>query len=59
MGRSMTRPQQTAQTAQPVPGCDVCAALVRQREEARRRGDYSQAVDCTVEISRHPHKGRK
>ncbi|MFF4604637.1 hypothetical protein ACFY12_18150 [Streptomyces sp. NPDC001339] len=40
---------------EPVDGCDVCAALVRQRTEARAIGDKTTVVDCNVELSRHPH----
>ncbi|MGP3980883.1 hypothetical protein [Streptomyces sp. KR80] len=48
-----------AEQPDPVPGCDVCAALDRQRREAAVQGDHSQATDCNVEIRRHPHGGRK
>ena len=41
----------------PVPGCDVCGALARQRADATAAGDHSRASDCTVEIRRHPHGG--
>ncbi|MCH0538682.1 hypothetical protein I3F58_03720 [Streptomyces sp. MUM 203J] len=37
----------------PVQGCDVCAALARQRVEAWRRGDFSAVSDCNVEIAAH------
>lgn len=43
----------------PFPECDVCAALLHQRVEARRRGDYSAVSDCNVEIAAHPHDGRR
>ncbi|GFE24158.1 hypothetical protein YWIDRAFT_00760 [Streptomyces sp. SceaMP-e96] len=39
----------------PVPGCDVCGALARERDAARRAGDGSKVSDCNVEIRRHPH----
>ncbi|RDG39443.1 hypothetical protein DVH02_03930 [Streptomyces corynorhini] len=42
----------------PAKGCDVCAALAKQRQEARDRGDYSAATDANVEISNHPHRTR-
>nr|WP_094793565.1 hypothetical protein [Streptomyces kasugaensis] len=44
-------------TLEPAPGegCDVCAALVRQRADARARGDWAAATDCNVELRRHPH----
>ncbi|PPS86481.1 hypothetical protein BZZ08_03448 [Streptomyces sp. MH60] len=52
------------EVAKPAPGCDVCGALARQREEALdasgRFYDPSKASDLLVEIGRHPHKeGRK
>ncbi|MGW1158415.1 hypothetical protein ACWD5Q_06480 [Streptomyces sp. NPDC002513] len=43
---------------EPVPGCDICAALDRQRAAAMKAGDYSLASDYSVEISRHPHEGQ-
>ncbi|MFE7317358.1 hypothetical protein ACFU7T_30295 [Streptomyces sp. NPDC057555] len=39
----------------PVAGCDVCAALARQRERARAAGNWSKVSDCNVEMRRHPH----
>ncbi|MDJ1133405.1 hypothetical protein [Streptomyces iconiensis] len=47
-------------TREPVghPGCDVCGALVEQRENARGRDDMSRVSDCNVEIRRHPHQER-
>ncbi|MEV0638526.1 hypothetical protein AB0I77_27005 [Streptomyces sp. NPDC050619] len=45
-------------TPEPAPKCDVCAALVRQRQEARDRGDLSAATDADVEIRNHPHKSK-
>ncbi|MFE7837454.1 hypothetical protein ACFU53_15870 [Streptomyces sp. NPDC057474] len=42
----------------PVPGCDVCAALDRQRAAAEARSDIKRATTCEVEIRRHPHPGR-
>lgn len=46
---------------EPIPnfGCEVCAALGLQRDEARRVGDMSVVSDCNVEIRLHPHTGRK
>ncbi|KNB54342.1 hypothetical protein [Streptomyces caatingaensis] len=44
---------------EPAPGCDVCGALARQRVEARRTGDFSQATDCNVELRQHPHTRRR
>lgn len=43
--------------AVPYPGCDVCAALVRQRAAYRRARDASGVTDCNVELRRHPHGG--
>jgi len=43
----------------PVPGCDVCAALDRERVEARRDGDMSTVSDANVEIRSHPHAQRR
>lgn len=37
----------------PAAGCRVCAALDKQRTEARHRGDYSAVTDCNVEIAAH------
>ncbi|MFJ3826253.1 hypothetical protein [Streptomyces nodosus] len=44
---------------EPTPGCAVCGALAQQRAEAERRGEWSRATDCSVEMSRHPHKERR
>lgn len=42
------------------PGCDVCAALLKQWRMASAptspAHDVSHATDLAVEISRHPHK---
>ncbi|MDO0931313.1 hypothetical protein QQY66_06315 [Streptomyces sp. DG2A-72] len=43
---------------EPASNCDVCAALVQQRQEARDRGDLSAATDADVEIRNHPHRTR-
>ncbi|MDQ0767224.1 hypothetical protein [Streptomyces canus] len=43
---------------QPRPNCDVCAALAKQGQEARDRGDLSAATDADVEIRNHPHRTR-
>lgn len=40
---------------EPTEGCDVCAALVKQRAEARASGDFSAASDRNVELAAHPH----
>ncbi|MFD7096467.1 hypothetical protein [Streptomyces xanthophaeus] len=47
-----------AEAPRPAAGCDVCAALARQRSEAHRLGDYSAMSDCNVEITAHPGHGR-
>ncbi|MGW1669019.1 hypothetical protein [Streptomyces sp. NPDC002324] len=39
----------------PVPGCDVCAALDRQRADAEGRGNIRQATTYEMEIRSHPH----
>lgn len=39
----------------PVPGCDVCRALGKEREVARQRGDGSKVSDTNVELRAHPH----
>ncbi len=46
---------------EPIPnfGCKVCAALGRQRDEARRIGDMTSVTDCNVEIRLHPHAKRE
>jgi hypothetical protein len=43
----------SAPAATPVPGCDRCAELARERGEARRARDYSRASDCAVGIRTH------
>ncbi|UQA95307.1 hypothetical protein [Streptomyces halobius] len=44
---------------EPVAGCDVCAALARQRTEAHTTGDKTTAIDCNIEIRHHPHPKRE
>lgn len=39
--------------------CEVCASLVRQRTEARARGDMSRVSDFNVEIRNHHQPRRK
>ncbi|MFJ9028603.1 hypothetical protein ACIRQP_08765 [Streptomyces sp. NPDC102274] len=43
---------------EPVPatGCDVCAALCRQREEARAVGNGRMVRDWNDELRNHPHR---
>jgi hypothetical protein len=47
----------------PVPGCDVCAALRKQWGQATEAGspafNPSHASDLAVEIGRHPHGKRR
>lgn len=43
----------------PPDDCGVCAALVRQRAEARARGDLSRVSDFNVEIRNHHPARRK
>jgi hypothetical protein len=40
----------------PSAGCGVCAALVRQRSEARARDDLSRVSDINIEIRNHDHQ---
>jgi hypothetical protein len=42
----------------PSADCGVCAALVKQRTEARARGDLSRVSDYNVEIRNH-HQPRR
>lgn len=44
--------------AVPAKDCKICAALVKQRDEARRVFNWSKASDCNIEIFLHPHEGR-
>ena len=46
---------------EPVPpaDCGVCAALVKQRAEARARDDGSRVSDLNVEIRAHHEPRRK
>ncbi|WP_158745047.1 hypothetical protein [Streptomyces sp. NRRL S-1448] len=43
---------------EPVADCDVCMALVMQRDDARKRKDYAAAAIASTEIASHPHTGR-
>jgi hypothetical protein len=43
----------------PAPGCDVCAALDRQRAAAERAGNIGQATTCEQEMRSHPTHGGK
>ncbi|MEU9125824.1 hypothetical protein AB0C96_39465 [Streptomyces sp. NPDC048506] len=44
---------------EPVADCDVCAARAGQRAAARALGDQTTAIDCNIEIRRHPHPKRE
>ncbi|MFI9206489.1 hypothetical protein [Streptomyces sp. NPDC053048] len=57
MTTMLPRTAMLSMTREPTPaeGCDVCTALAKQREEARRRGNRSKVTDTNVEIARHPH----
>jgi hypothetical protein len=41
----------------PAPGCDVCAALDKQRAEAEEAGNIRLATTYEVEMRRHPTHG--
>ncbi|WP_274559105.1 hypothetical protein [Streptomyces spiramyceticus] len=55
--RTSTTPAITVPALEPVPvdGCDVCAALVRQRE-ASRSVDPLTVQSCNEELASHPHR---
>ncbi|MEV5288546.1 hypothetical protein [Streptomyces albidoflavus] len=40
---------------EPAPGCKVCTALAREREEALAYGDRSKAYEVSREIRNHRH----
>ncbi|MGW3936425.1 hypothetical protein [Streptomyces phaeochromogenes] len=42
----------------PAPGCDVCAALDKQRAGYESRGDTRAATTCEVEMRNHPKHTR-
>ncbi|MCX4972190.1 hypothetical protein [Streptomyces sp. NBC_00620] len=42
------------QPPRPAPGCDVCAALERQRIAAERAKNTRRATTCEQEIRSHP-----
>lgn len=44
---------------EPPADCGVCAALVKQRTEAKGRGDMSRVSDFNVEIRNHHPARRK
>jgi hypothetical protein len=50
--------QLPAEPPAPVPGCGVCAALVKQWAEATAAGDHSRMTDCDAEIRNH-QRGRE
>ncbi|WP_173870255.1 hypothetical protein SALCHL_002462 [Streptomyces albus subsp. chlorinus] len=40
----------------PVPGCDVCELLARDRERARRHGHLLIVRSCNAVMAGHPHR---
>ncbi|MGW1790978.1 hypothetical protein ACWCO0_02145 [Streptomyces tubercidicus] len=54
----LTDPYGGGLDATPAADCDVCTALVKQRDDARGRQDYAGAAIASTEIARHPHKQR-
>ncbi|MFE1776889.1 hypothetical protein [Streptomyces sp. NPDC059008] len=41
----------------PAANCDICQALVNERQIAEARGDLSKVVDLNIELRSHPgHK---
>lgn len=46
----------------PVPGCQICASRMKTWKETTRPSspmyDLSHALDCAIEIGRHPHDWR-
>ncbi|MEV6589350.1 hypothetical protein [Streptomyces acidicola] len=64
MSRQQTAPQPPVTPPDPTrplhlaPGCDVCAALNRQRAAAEKARDIRRATSCEMEIRNHP-KHRK
>lgn len=55
MGEPVHLPDPTS-PPEPAPGCDVCASLDRQREQAEEAGDIRRATTCEMEIRQHPHE---
>lgn len=51
-------PTLTNSTVEPTPieGCDVCAALVEQRETARKGIGSLTVRECDRELLAHPHR---
>ncbi|AWN28668.1 hypothetical protein DKG71_23320 [Streptomyces sp. NEAU-S7GS2] len=42
----------------PAAECDICQALVNERQLAEARGDKSKVVDLNIELRNHPeHEG--
>ncbi|WP_245689437.1 hypothetical protein [Streptomyces chattanoogensis] len=44
---------------EPVAGCDVCAALARQRAAAHALGDKATVIDSNIEMRSHSHPKRE
>ncbi|MBX7471426.1 hypothetical protein K1Y80_35790 [Streptomyces sp. MAG02] len=42
----------------PADGCGVCAALVKELEEARTAKGWSAAYEAAAEVRNHPHAKR-
>ncbi|MEU6496462.1 hypothetical protein ABZ890_39800 [Streptomyces sp. NPDC046984] len=53
MGGPVYLPDPTS-PPRPTPGCDVCAALDEQREQAERKRDYKRATTLEQEMRSHP-----
>ncbi|MEV7376927.1 hypothetical protein [Streptomyces lydicus] len=47
LGEPLPHPKPAAQ-------CDVCQALVHQRQLAEARGDMSKVTDLNIELRNHP-----
>jgi hypothetical protein len=52
----LLQPARLTLNAQPFEGCDVCAALVKQREAARHRTGSLTEWECDRELRAHPHR---
>ncbi|KIZ17933.1 hypothetical protein [Streptomyces natalensis] len=60
MTRLTPRAQLGIPNSQPAAAeCDICKALVHQRQTAEARGDWSKVADINIELRNHPHKGRQ
>lgn len=63
MSGSLTPPVQLGEprpNPKPAAGCDVCRALVHQRQLAEARGSQSQITALNAELRNHPkHAGQR